>query len=196
MVDFSNITHISLSYSNGAIGLRNLIRGCTRLESFSYAHSDAWSQLPLDPQLLYGLLCKHKATLQELQVHHYWSDDCDYDYSDESGKLGTFFGSLLESATLKRLRISAYNLLGWDFQLDLGDSLPLNHLFDVLPTSIQSLIALELTLGEPIAMKQFTKQRWTLSVPRVNQSTQSSLSLYSRGGWKLDRNQTRASMLL
>ncbi|KAL4863003.1 hypothetical protein BDV12DRAFT_206857 [Aspergillus spectabilis] len=134
---YSNVTHINLQSSYSPLGFPDLIRASKRLESFIFNHSDTvcygWDEY-LDPPKIYESLCKHRESLEELEIG-YDADLAGNNPPEESD----FIGSFTHFRALKKLRVQIANVLYWGGDWPDEDD-PENTLQNILPVSLESLI--------------------------------------------------------
>ncbi|KAL2853314.1 hypothetical protein BJY01DRAFT_244280 [Aspergillus pseudoustus] len=104
--NFSNVTHIRLTYSSSEKGFPDLIRSCRSLVSFAYEHGNCASSMYLAPRRFYDSLRRHKRSLEELEIcYDRWAEGWGDELESE------FIGSFGDFAALKRLRLRWENLL-------------------------------------------------------------------------------------
>ncbi|KAL2825738.1 hypothetical protein BDW59DRAFT_145866 [Aspergillus cavernicola] len=127
-----NVTDLALYSSSPTSGFAGLISRCARLESFICQHASGleWYS-PLDHPSLHRKLIRHTNTLKEIAIY------CEIDPCRPRGpNEDAFFGSLAGFSVLQKLRLRASNLLDWDSKALKAR----NHLWEVLPPSLQSLV--------------------------------------------------------
>lgn len=124
----SNVTHIDLSETNAAEGMREWIQACKTLKSFRIIHGGVCiSEECLQPRKLYNSLTLHKSTLEALWVGH---DEHGSDGDNDSQWMGPF----VDFSALKFIRLSLSNLVGLDEQGSLK-----RKISDVAPSSLETL---------------------------------------------------------
>ncbi|KAJ0417261.1 hypothetical protein BJY00DRAFT_316042 [Aspergillus carlsbadensis] len=125
---FSNVTDIQLHSSNSSTGFASLSRAVAGLKSIVYHHAFVCDcERPLASAEFHRSLSRHKSTLESISMA-----------GDPGYGLGigpVFFGSILDFTALKQLSIPSMCLLNWGED----STSPQNHLFDVLPHSLESL---------------------------------------------------------
>ncbi|KAL3486059.1 hypothetical protein BJX62DRAFT_216080 [Aspergillus germanicus] len=125
---FSTVTDIQLHSSNSSTGFASLSRAVAGLKSIVYHHAFVCDcERLLMPSEFHQSLSRHKSTLESISM----AGDPGY----ELGVGPVFFGSLLDFTALKQVSIPSMCLLDWDED----EPLPQNHLFDVLPPTLESL---------------------------------------------------------
>ncbi|CEL04021.1 hypothetical protein ASPCAL05155 [Aspergillus calidoustus] len=123
----STVTDIQLHSSNSSTGFASLSRAVAGLKSIVYHHAFVCDcERPLMAPEFHQSLSRHKSTLESISMA-----------GDPGYGLGTpvFFGPLLDFTALRQLSIPSMCLLDWEE----GVPSPRNHLFDVLPPSLESL---------------------------------------------------------
>ncbi|KAL3456378.1 hypothetical protein BJX64DRAFT_270766 [Aspergillus heterothallicus] len=125
---FSAVTNIQLHSSNSLNGFIRLSRACAMLKSIVYHHSAITvSERLFDAPAFHKSVSHHKSTLHSISMNG--------NPGFGMGMGSTFFGSLLDFTTLKNLSIPAMCILDWCQY----ENAPLNHVFDVLPASLECL---------------------------------------------------------
>ncbi|KAL2857219.1 hypothetical protein BJY01DRAFT_136758 [Aspergillus pseudoustus] len=125
---FSTVTDIELHSSNSSTGFRQLTRACASLKSVVYHHASIRGNTRLlAPPAFYKSLSRHKRTLESISMNG--------DPGFGMGMGSPYFGSLFNFTALKTLSIPAMCILDW---IEVGNR-PLNHVFDVLPVSLERL---------------------------------------------------------
>lgn len=130
----SYVSEITLTASNGARGMDELIASCPSLKSFKYQHSDA--RLLADgfqPSAFNQSLSSNKNTLETIWLDNL-GEHLPFTINGLNESHDEWFGSFADFTVLKDLRIRLPNLL--DVQYQMEPSLPLP---EVLPSSIESL---------------------------------------------------------
>lgn len=130
----SSVSEITLTASNGARGMDELIASCPSLKSFKYQHSDA--RLLADgfqPSAFNQSLVRSQNTIETIWLDNL-GEHLPFTINGLNESHDEWFGSFADFAVLKDLRIRLPNLL--DVQYQMEPSLPLT---EVLPSSIESL---------------------------------------------------------
>lgn len=130
----SYVSEITLTASNGAHGMDELIAFCPSLKSLKYQHSDA--RLLADgfqPSAFNQSLSRNKNTLETIWLDNL-GEHLPFTINGLNESHDEWFGSFADFTVLKDLRIRLPNLL--DVQYQMEPSLPLT---EVLPSSIESL---------------------------------------------------------
>ncbi|KAL4920741.1 hypothetical protein BDW62DRAFT_208851 [Aspergillus aurantiobrunneus] len=128
------LSEITLTCSNGAQGMKELISSCPSLKSFKYQHSDA--QLLAEgfqPSAFSESLSNNKTTLETIWLDNL-GEHLPFTFAGLNESHDEWFGSFADFTALKDLRIRLPNLLDIQYQLE-----PSSPLTEVLPDSIESL---------------------------------------------------------
>jgi hypothetical protein len=132
--EYSSISEIHLTSSNGSKGMQNLISSCSSLKSFKYQHCDNHLFAEgYQPSAFYRTLEGSKNSLETLWLDTHGSH-LPFTITGANESHDEWFGSLADFTTLKDIRIRLPNLLDVRYQLEPSSPLP-----DLLPRSMESL---------------------------------------------------------
>lgn len=131
---FSSITDIDLRASSGNHGMETLVSSCADLRSFKYQHSDSHVlSHGYQPSAFYRSLTHSKKSLQTLWLDHYGSH-YPFTAAGLNQSHDEWFGSLVDFAALKEVRVRLPNLLDIRYQNE-----PTTPLMECLPSSLETL---------------------------------------------------------
>ncbi|KAL4782085.1 hypothetical protein BJX76DRAFT_303384 [Aspergillus varians] len=128
------LSEITLTSSNGAKGMEDLLASCPSLKSFKYQHSDAHLLAEgFQPSAFNQTLSRNKSTLETIWLDNL-GEHLPFTISGLNETHDEWFGSFADFTVLKDLRIRLPNLLDIQYQME-----PSSPLTEVLPRSIESL---------------------------------------------------------